>query len=85
MFLRRLKLTEELKGHYGCVNRLEWNEDGTFLASVSDDTNIMLWPYPTGQAYMVSTLHEHNVFGIKFLPKTNSTVLVTGGMDNIVQ
>lgn len=85
MFLRRLKLTEELKGHYGCVNRLEWNEDGTFLASVSDDTNIMLWPYPTGQAYMVSTLHEHNVFGIKFLPKTNSTVLVTGGMDNFVQ
>ena len=85
LFLRRLKLTEELKGHYGCVNRLEWNEDGTFLASVSDDTNIMLWPYPTGQAFMVSTLHEHNVFGIKFLPKTNSTVLVTGGMDNLVQ
>lgn len=30
----------ELEGHDGCVNRLAWSEDGTLLASGSDDRHV---------------------------------------------
>ena len=81
----RLALTETLHGHVGCVNRLAWTEDGGYLASVSDDTNVIVWPYPTGKGYVVPTLHTSNVFGVQFLPRTNGTVLVTGAMDETVR
>jgi len=81
----RLALTETLHGHVGCVNRLAWTEEGGYLASVSDDTNIIVWPYPTGKGYVVPTLHTSNVFGVQFLPRTNGTVLVTGAMDETVR
>jgi len=35
-------LEETLHGHTGCVNRLAWNEDGTLLASGSDDLTIIV-------------------------------------------
>ncbi|ETO16658.1 hypothetical protein RFI_20680, partial [Reticulomyxa filosa] len=37
---RRCKRTNEQKG---CVNRLDWNAEGTLLASCSDDTSIQVW------------------------------------------
>lgn len=82
--MRRFGLTGRLRGHMGCVNRLAWNQDGTYLASVSDDANIMIWPYPQGMPYTVPTLHTSNIFGVQFLPHTNSSVLVTGAMDHTV-
>lgn len=36
-FVQRLRIEEVLVGHTGCVNRLAWNQDGTVLASGSDD------------------------------------------------
>ena len=39
-FAQQLALKEELKGHNGCVNRLAWNEDGSLLASGSDDRRV---------------------------------------------
>ena len=87
MWVRHLCLSERLRGHNGCINRLEWNKDGSFLASVSDDTSIMLWPYPrqSFKTFLVPTLHENNVFGVKFLPNTNSSILVTAASDDTVQ
>ena len=35
-------LAAELAGHRGCVNRLCWNSDGSLLASVSDDTDLII-------------------------------------------
>lgn len=29
--------TPACRGHHGCVNRLNWNESGSLLASGSDD------------------------------------------------
>lgn len=29
-----------LAGHTGCVNRLAWNQDGSMLASASDDCQV---------------------------------------------
>ncbi|WPT13229.1 WD and tetratricopeptide repeats protein 1 [Picochlorum sp. SENEW3] len=82
--VRRFGLTGRLRGHMGCVNRLAWNQDGTYLASVSDDANLIIWPYPQGMPYTVPTLHTSNIFGVQFLPHTNSSVLVTGAMDHTV-
>lgn len=82
--MKYMGFQEELCGHSGCVNRLAWNENGTFLASVSDDTNIILWPFPTGKPYKISSLHTNNIFGVSFLPQSNSSSLVTGGLDSCV-
>ena len=44
---RRLQLMgRPLESHDGCVNRLAWSEDGTRLASVSDDTLLAVWEFP---------------------------------------
>lgn len=85
LVLRKLECIETLHGHHGCVNRLDWNQDGTFLASASDDTNVILWPFPSGRAYLLSTLHEFNIFGVKFAPFAKSSVIITGSMDSTVQ
>lgn len=39
---RKLSLAGVLHGHAGCVNRLAWNEDGSMLASASDDLRVRL-------------------------------------------
>jgi WD and tetratricopeptide repeat-containing protein 1 len=36
----KLALEACLQGHQGCVNRLAWNEDGSLLASASDDCQV---------------------------------------------
>lgn len=48
---------------------------------MSDDTNLMLWPFPKGEPYKLPTLHTHNIFGVSFLPESNSSTLVTGSSD----
>ena len=91
---RKLSLEADLVGHKGCVNRLAWNftEGGTWLASGSDDTDIRLWPCTSFTddisrrcSLRVPTQHEANIFGIQFLPYSNSSSLVTGAMDGMVQ
>ena len=39
-FARKLSVDHLLEGHEGCVNRVCWNQDGTFLASASDDRKV---------------------------------------------
>ncbi len=39
-FARKLSVENVLQGHEGCVNRLAWNEEGTLLASGSDDRRV---------------------------------------------
>eukprot|EP00887_Chlorella_sp_A99_P002411 scaffold10.g2411.t1 len=84
---RKLTVETVLRGHSGCVNRLHWNEAGTMLASASDDRTVMLWHYPDTQLapLMVQTSHQANIFGVRWLPATNDTQLVTGAMDYTVQ
>lgn len=84
---RKLSLESCFHGHEGCVNRLAWNEAGTFLASGSDDTDIRLWAFPEdgSRQYRLPTLHEANIFGVQFLPHSGSSKMVTGAMDKTVQ
>eukprot|EP00877_Chromochloris_zofingiensis_P010684 jgi/Chrzof1/586/Cz01g21100.t1 len=84
---RKLSLDTSLQGHSGCVNRLAWNEDGSRLASASDDCQVLLWHYPDTDRMplAVQTEHRANLFGVQFLPSTDNTKIVSGAMDYTVQ
>ena len=41
-FARKLSVDQILEGHEGCVNRVCWSEDGTLLASASDERKVRL-------------------------------------------
>ena len=82
-------IAAELHGHSGCVNRLAWNHDGSLLASVSDDTDLIIrkWepakggPFEMCSSVHLSTGHTSNIFGVAFLTESNDTALATGAMD----
>ncbi|XP_055548241.1 WD and tetratricopeptide repeats protein 1 [Wyeomyia smithii] len=81
-FVDKIELEAELKGHNGCVNCLEWSEDGRILASASDDYHVMLWdPFNHKRLYDLATPHDGNIFSVKFLHKRNNHKLVTGAGD----
>ncbi|KAL0830294.1 hypothetical protein ABMA28_002494 [Loxostege sticticalis] len=64
----RLGLETTLHGHMGCVNCLEWNTDGSVLASASDDLHVILWdPYRYKKLHKITTGHTGNIFSVKFL------------------
>ncbi len=47
----KLSNVQKLNGHEGCVNRLAWSEDGSLLASGSDDRQVAVHLYLTERAY----------------------------------
>lgn len=62
----RLGLDYELSGHNGCVNCIEWNKDGSILASGSDDFHVMLWdPFRRKNLAAIDTGHRGNIFSVK--------------------
>ncbi|XP_030761944.1 WD and tetratricopeptide repeats protein 1 isoform X2 [Sitophilus oryzae] len=79
--VKRIGLDYELQGHQGCVNCLQWTSDGRYLASGSDDTNVIIWdPFYRKQMHVVSTNHIGNIFSVKFLD-TNNTIIATAAGD----
>lgn len=48
---------------------------------------VILWNYPdrTGPPLRIDTMHDLNIFGVAFLPCTNSTHIVTSAFDRMVQ
>ena len=70
--IERLGLDFELSGHAGCVNCLEWNNDGSILASGSDDFHVMLWdPFRRKKMTDIDTGHQGNIFSVKVVAVTN--------------
>ncbi|EIE23488.1 WD40 repeat-like protein, partial [Coccomyxa subellipsoidea C-169] len=86
-FARKLSVENVLQGHEGCVNRLAWNEEGTLLASGSDDRRVLLWHYPDSNLapVVLKTPHLANIFGVRILPCSGNRRIVTGAMDCSVQ
>nr|CAD7423752.1 unnamed protein product [Timema monikensis] len=81
-FVKRLGLEKELEGHNGCVNCLEWSQDGRILASASDDVQVILWdPLLHRKIHAIQTGHQGNIFSVKFLPQSGDSVLLTGAGD----
>ncbi|XP_031846992.1 WD and tetratricopeptide repeats 1 [Nomia melanderi] len=84
--ISRLGLEKELVGHAGCVNCLEWNESGQILASASDDMYVILWdPFRYKKKLVLQTGHDGNIFSVKFMPKSNDSILVSGAGDGEVR
>ncbi|PIK59155.1 putative WD and tetratricopeptide repeats protein 1, partial [Apostichopus japonicus] len=80
--IHRLGLEKELEGHRGCVNCLEWNHDGSLLASGSDDLHAIIWdPQRQKPKCTLRTGHHGNIFSLKFLPNANDTSIVTAAGD----
>lgn len=80
--VERLGLQKELEGHTGCVNCIEWSYSGEILASGSDDKTVILWDGVSGKKRaQVNTLHEGNIFSVKFLPKSQNRIIATAAGD----
>lgn len=78
--IKRLGLEFELEGHQGCVNCLQWTKDGKYLASGSDDTNVILWdPFRHKQIHVIPTRHHGNIFSVKFVGTSNNTIATAAG------
>jgi len=80
--VERLGLEKELEGHQGCVNCIEWSKAGELLASGSDDKTVIIWDGLRGKKRaQINTVHEGNIFSVKFLPQTDNHVIATGAGD----
>eukprot|EP00743_Colponemidia_sp_Colp-15_P007942 GILK01008602.1.p1 GENE.GILK01008602.1~~GILK01008602.1.p1 ORF type:complete len:651 (+),score=129.12 GILK01008602.1:157-2109(+) len=79
-FVKRLKLDRKLKKHRGCVNTINWSENGEYLVSGSDDTNICVWDYATRNLQLcIESGHSANIFCTKFMPTTLDHVVSCAG------
>ncbi|CAH8674056.1 unnamed protein product [Schistosoma rodhaini] len=84
--INRLGLETSLQGHHGCVNCLEWNECGSYLASGSDDRSLIIWdPFERKSLLTMNTGHVANIFSVKFLSSLNENLIVTGAADSKIR
>ncbi|KAH9519536.1 DDB1- and CUL4-associated factor 5 [Bulinus truncatus] len=77
----------DLRGHYGCVNAIEFSSDGELIASGGDDRRLLLWN--VGQAIfdskaptVIDTLHISNINSCCF--DADNRKVATGGNDGQV-
>ena len=82
----RLWLDDELDGHDGCVNCLHWNQNGSLLASGSDDKTVKIWnPHRNKVKVDLRTGHRGIIFSVKFLPGCSDRLLASGSSDCTVR
>ena len=83
--IRNLAKAQHLERHTGCINTITWNEDGSKLASGSDDRSIVVWGgYPFEPIITVPTGHRNNVFCVTFIPNGEDSTFVTSAADGCV-
>ncbi|XP_030377519.1 WD and tetratricopeptide repeats protein 1 isoform X2 [Scaptodrosophila lebanonensis] len=84
-YIDRLEQEAVLTGHDGCVNCMEWSNDGLLLASGSDDYKVMIWdPFRKRRVHVVHTKHLGNMFSVKFLPRHNNSIVATCAADKFI-
>lgn len=84
--IRRLNLESRLEGHSGCVNCLQWNQNGRLLASGSDDRDVVIWdPFKGLKRTTIQTGHDGNIFSVKFMPDFSDSSIATGASDGSVK
>jgi WD and tetratricopeptide repeat-containing protein 1 len=82
----RLGLEKQLEGHDGCVNCIQWSDDGELLASGSDDTKVIVWdPFKGRIVHEMATGHSGNIFSVKFMPGTSNNLIASGAADFKIQ
>ncbi|XP_050298811.1 DDB1- and CUL4-associated factor 8-like isoform X2 [Anthonomus grandis grandis] len=84
--VQKLELMYKLEKHEGCVNSLNFSPDGNYLASGSDDLQVIIWDWRVGKVHVkTDTQHRRNIFQTKFLDlKGPDFHLATCGRDGLV-
>ena len=68
------------------MNCIQWSENGEILASGSDDVRVVIWdPFRGRKLHSINTGHKGNIFSVKFMPKTNNNMVVSGAADYLIQ
>lgn len=68
--VERLELMYKMETHTGCVNALNFNTNGTRLASGSDDLDIVIWDWAIGEPVLkFQSGHMGNVFQVRIYYK----------------
>lgn len=66
--VERLEQLSKLSEHFGCINCLNFNQNGKLLASGSDDLKIKIWNWARKKAIAtINTSHVSNIFQAKFI------------------
>lgn len=64
------KLSHILPGHFGCVNSLNWSQNGDLLLSGSDDQALVVHKRMEDSSFKIihrfNTAHSNNIFDAKF-------------------
>jgi len=85
-FIERLGLQRQLVAHEGCVNCVQWSDDGEYLASGSDDLRVIVWdPFRGRVVRSLTTGHGGNIFSVKFMPQSGNSRVVSGAADHKIQ
>ncbi|EPX72411.1 WD repeat protein [Schizosaccharomyces octosporus yFS286] len=86
-WLANIDLQKELSYHSSCINALNWSENGEYLLSGGDDTQLVIWDVYNNfePLHVISTGHLHNIFSVKFLPHSDSRKVMSASGDNLVK
>ncbi|KAI0978687.1 hypothetical protein GJ496_007039 [Pomphorhynchus laevis] len=80
--INRLGLWQELKGHRGCINCIEWDQTGRILYSGSDDQRVIVWNVSDASINQsILTYHTGNIFSVKVAPQTDCRKILSGAAD----
>lgn len=63
------------------VTAVEWNKDGSLLASGSEDGIARIWT-PSGDLHLVLSMHQRTIFCVKW--NNTGSMLLTGSLDHSV-
>ncbi len=72
-----------MRGHTGDVNSVAYNEDGSLIASASDDGSILIHDGRSGNHLMTLEGHTNGVMAVAFQP--NGRYVASGGWDDTVR
>lgn len=80
--LESRKVIENLKGHYGHIQDIEWNHAGDLLATCSQDATVRIWKFDGYEFELLQIIedHENSVTGLAF--SYDDRYLATAGNDS---
>ncbi|KAH9322174.1 hypothetical protein KI387_016813, partial [Taxus chinensis] len=84
--IQRLELSVTLVKHKGCVNTVHFNPSGDLLVSGSDDREIIIWDWATGNKKLsFNSGHTNNIFQARIMPFTDDCSIVSCAADGQVR
>ena len=82
--VERLELKMKLDFHNGCVNSLNFNEEGDLIASGSDDCNVAIWNWTKNSKepqLWYDSGHNSNVFQVYYVATSIDKLLLVKDED----